>query len=85
MLGLTMFGLAANYNSTLYAAYKASPPQYAATFFVMLNLFKILLVSLSPLIADAYGDRALIFMMQMFAGLSFISLMMSWLMLSIEE
>jgi hypothetical protein len=52
LLGLTMFGLSANYNSTLYAAYKVSPGHFAPTFLVMLNFFKIFLISFSPLIAE---------------------------------
>jgi hypothetical protein len=83
MLGLTLFGLAANYNSTLYGAYRVAPPGYAGTFFVLMNLFKVGLVSLTPVIADVQqGSQEL--MMQGFALLSMVSSGMAWVLIKID-
>lgn len=83
MLGLTLFGLAANYNSTLYGAYRVAPPGYAGTFFVLMNLFKVGLVSLTPVIADVQqGSQE--FLMQGCALLSMMSSGMAWLLIKID-
>ena len=83
MLGLTLFGLAANYNSTLYGAYRVAPPGYAGTFFVLLNLFKVGLVSLTPVIADVQqGSQESL--MKGCALLSMMSSAMAWLFIKID-
>jgi hypothetical protein len=83
MLGLTLFGLAANYNSTLYGAYRVAPPGYAGIFFVLMNLFKVGLVSLTPVIADVQqGSQE--FLMQGCALLSMVSSGMAWMLIKID-
>jgi hypothetical protein len=47
-----MMGFAANYNSTLYAAYTCPPAALAPMFFLLINFFKILMGSATPVLAE---------------------------------
>ncbi|TNV80203.1 hypothetical protein FGO68_gene13925 [Halteria grandinella] len=72
-MSMILFGFCANYNSTLYAAYACSPAPLAPTFFVLVNFFKIIFVSITPIIAEATkeGAESQWFIMMFFAILSF--------------
>ncbi|CDW89803.1 organic cation [Stylonychia lemnae] len=60
LLALLMFGVAANMNSTLYAAYQCCPQELAATFFVIQSFITQFLVAFSPIIAE-YNPGIVVF------------------------
>eukprot|EP00347_Sterkiella_histriomuscorum_P024518 403330829 len=52
LLACLMFGVAANSNSTAYAAYVCCPQELTATFFVVQSFITSILVAFSPIIAE---------------------------------
>jgi hypothetical protein len=87
VLGLIMFGLSANFSSTLYAAYSLSPAPLAPTFLVVLNLFKICMLSFTPFIADSFqpGASSSRFLIIFFMVASLVCWVASWYFLEIRE
>jgi hypothetical protein len=86
-LGLCMFGLSANYSSTLYAAYIISPGHLAPTFLVVLNMIKICFVACTPFLADSFqpGRSSSKFMLILFLVMSFGCWVSSWYFIQIQE
>jgi hypothetical protein len=82
-----MFGLSANYSSTLYAAYSLSPPHLAPTFLVLLNLFKICFLAFTPFIADSFtpGASSSQFLLIFFMITSFACWVASWYFIEIKD
>ena len=87
ILGLIMFGLSANFSSTLYAAYFLSPPSLAPTFLVLLNLFKICFLSFTPFIADSFqrGASSSQFLLVFFMVASLGCWVASWHFIEIKD